>query len=131
MRSVGRLSSERAGRIEEVAELADRRVAEMVYDGLVRFGGLAGTPTGERRAAEDGLLVRIAVPTVFVSLQFIGAYVMAEFYLHRQQSASVRNLIEAISSCQIAGDPRRGRLDQSQRCEVGGPSETSGSRSLL
>jgi two-component system sensor histidine kinase HydH len=50
------------------------------------------------------LLFRIAGPTVFMSLLFLGSCITAAFYLHHQQSASVRVLDEAISSRRIAGD---------------------------
>ena len=50
------------------------------------------------------LLIRIAGPTVFVSLLFLGSCVTAAIYLHHQQSASVRVLDEAIASRRIAGD---------------------------
>src|SRR3954453_7923245 len=50
------------------------------------------------------LLIRIAGPTVFVSLLFFGSCITAAFYLHHQQSASVRVLDEAIASRKIAGD---------------------------
>lgn len=50
------------------------------------------------------LLIRIAGPTVFVSLLFLGSCVTAAVYLHHQQSASVRVLDEAIASRRIAGD---------------------------
>src|SRR3954468_17410514 len=50
------------------------------------------------------LLFRIAGPTVFVSLLFLGSCITAAIYLHHQQSASVRILEEAIASRRIAGD---------------------------
>src|SRR4051794_41974476 len=50
------------------------------------------------------LLIRIAGPTVFVSLLFLGSCVTAAVYLHHQQSASVRVLDEAIASRRVAGD---------------------------
>ena len=50
------------------------------------------------------LLIRIAGPTVFVSLLFLGSCVTAAVYLHHQQSASVRVLDEAIASRRTAGD---------------------------
>src|SRR3954447_23393351 len=50
------------------------------------------------------LLIRIAGPTVFVSLLFLGSCITAAIYLHHQQSASVRVLDEAIASRRIAGD---------------------------
>src|SRR3954451_7390852 len=50
------------------------------------------------------LLIRIAGPTVFVSLLFLGSCITAAIYLHHQQSASVRVLDEAIASRKIAGD---------------------------
>src|SRR3954447_23251610 len=50
------------------------------------------------------LLIRIAGPTVFVSLLFLGSCIAAAIYLHHQQSASVRVLDEAIASRRIAGD---------------------------
>src|SRR3954454_21721857 len=50
------------------------------------------------------LLIRIAGPTVFVSLLFLGSCITAAVYLHHQQSASVRVLDEAIASRRIAGD---------------------------
>src|SRR4051794_25762361 len=50
------------------------------------------------------LLFRIAGPTLFVSLLFLGSCVTAAFYLHFQQSDSVRVLDEAIASRRIAGD---------------------------
>lgn len=51
-----------------------------------------------------GLLLRIAGPTVFVSLLFLGSCITAAFYLHHQQSASVRVLDENIMSRRVAGD---------------------------
>ncbi len=51
-----------------------------------------------------GLLFRIAGPTLFVSLLFLGSCITAAFYLHFQQSDSVRVLDEAIASRRIAGD---------------------------
>src|SRR5215212_5335902 len=50
------------------------------------------------------LLIRIAGPTVFVSLLFLGSCITAAVYLHHQQSASVQVLDEAIASRKIAGD---------------------------
>src|SRR3954453_2666437 len=50
------------------------------------------------------LLIRIAGPTVFVSLLSLGSCITAAIYLHHQQSASVRVLDEAIASRKIAGD---------------------------
>src|SRR3954471_20962020 len=50
------------------------------------------------------LLFRIAGPTLFMSLLFFGSCITAAFYLHHQQSASVRVLDEAIASRKIAGD---------------------------
>ena len=50
------------------------------------------------------LLFRIAGPTLFVSLLFLGSCITAAVYLHHQQSASVRVLDEAIASRRIAGD---------------------------
>src|SRR3954462_2264806 len=50
------------------------------------------------------LLIRIAGPTVFVSLLFLGSCITAAIYFHRQQSSSVRVLEEAIASRRIAGD---------------------------
>src|SRR3954447_25721372 len=50
------------------------------------------------------LLIRIAGPTVFVSLLFLGSCITAAIYLHHQQSASVRVLDEAIASRKLAGD---------------------------
>src|SRR4051794_11436789 len=50
------------------------------------------------------LLIRIAGPTVFVSLLFLGSCITAAIYLHHQQSASVRVLDEAIASRRVAGD---------------------------
>src|SRR3982751_2568946 len=50
------------------------------------------------------LLIRIAGPTVFVSLLFLGSCITAAIYLHHQQSNSVRILDEAIASRRIAGD---------------------------
>src|SRR3954462_3493811 len=50
------------------------------------------------------LLIRIAGPTVFVSLLFLGSCITAAVYLHHQQSSSVRVLDEAIASRRIAGD---------------------------
>src|SRR4051812_12466193 len=50
------------------------------------------------------LLIRIAGPTLFVSLLFLGSCITAAVYLHHQQSASVRVLDEAIASRRIAGD---------------------------
>src|SRR3954468_24717574 len=50
------------------------------------------------------LLLRIAGPTIFMSLLFLGSCVTAALYLHHQQSVSVRVLDEAIASRKIAGD---------------------------
>lgn len=50
------------------------------------------------------LLIRIAGPTVFVSLLFLGSCITAAIYLHHQQSGSVLVLDEAISSRRIAGE---------------------------
>ena len=50
------------------------------------------------------LLFRIAGPTIFVSLLFLGSCITAAIYLHHQQSASLRVLDEAITSRKIAGD---------------------------
>lgn len=50
------------------------------------------------------LLLKIAGPTLFVSLLFLGSCVTAALYLHHQQSASVRVLDEALASRRIAGD---------------------------
>src|SRR3954447_21253271 len=50
------------------------------------------------------LLIRIAGPTVFVSLLFLGSCITAAIYLHHQQSASVGVLDEAIASRRTAGD---------------------------
>src|SRR4029450_8789166 len=50
------------------------------------------------------LLIRIAGPTVLVSLLFIGSCITAAIYLPHQQSASVQVLDEAIASRRIAGD---------------------------
>ncbi|MEO6811962.1 MAG: ATP-binding protein [Isosphaeraceae bacterium] len=51
-----------------------------------------------------GLLFRIAGPTVFVSLLFLGSCITAAVYLHQQQSASVRVLDENINSRRIAAE---------------------------
>lgn len=51
-----------------------------------------------------GLLLRIAGPTLFVSLLFLGSCITAAFYLHHQQSASVQTLDEDIASRRTAGD---------------------------
>lgn len=51
-----------------------------------------------------GLLFRIAGPTVFVSLLFLGSCITAAMYLHHQQSASVRVLDENIISRRIAAE---------------------------
>ncbi|MBV8431784.1 MAG: hypothetical protein JO244_11505 [Solirubrobacterales bacterium] len=50
------------------------------------------------------LLIRIAGPTLFMSLLSLGSCITAAIYLHHQQSASVRVLEEAISSRRIAAD---------------------------
>ena len=50
------------------------------------------------------LLFRIAGPTIFMSLLFLGSCITAALYLHHQQSASVRVLDEAIASRKIAGE---------------------------
>ena len=50
------------------------------------------------------LLFRIAGPTVFMSLLFLGSCITAAFFVHHQQSASVRVLDEAIASRKIAGE---------------------------
>src|SRR3954471_9968932 len=50
------------------------------------------------------LLIRIAGPTVFVRLLFLGSCITAALYLHHQQSVSVRVLDEALASRRIAGD---------------------------
>lgn len=50
------------------------------------------------------LFFRIAGPTVFVSLLFLGSCVSAAVYLHHRQAASVRVLDEAIASRRIAGE---------------------------
>src|SRR4051812_45901092 len=50
------------------------------------------------------LLIRIAGPTLFVSLLFLGSCITAAIYLHHQQAASVRVLDEAIASWRIAVD---------------------------
>lgn len=50
------------------------------------------------------LLFRIAGPTLFVSLLFLGSCIAAATYLHHRQAASVRSLNEDIRSRRIAGD---------------------------
>ena len=47
---------------------------------------------------------------MFMSLLFLGACITAAFYLHHQQSASVRALDEEIASRKIAGELLK-RLD--------------------
>src|SRR3954447_2250615 len=51
-----------------------------------------------------GLLFRIAGPTLFVSLLFLGSCITAALYLHHQQSASLRVLDENLWSRRIAAD---------------------------
>lgn len=50
------------------------------------------------------LLLRIAGPTLFVSLVFLGSCITAAILLHHRQSASVRVLDEAIASRKVAGE---------------------------
>src|SRR3954468_1759353 len=50
------------------------------------------------------LLLRIAGPTIFMSLLFLGSCIAAALYLHHQQAVSVRVLDEAIASRRIAGE---------------------------
>jgi two-component system sensor histidine kinase HydH len=50
------------------------------------------------------LLIRIAGPTLFVSLLFLGSCMTAAVYLHRQQSASLRSLDEDLRSRRAAAD---------------------------
>src|SRR3954470_1187470 len=73
--------------------------------------GEASTPRGPASHGRPGgfmltrsLLFRIAGPTIFMSLLFLGSCVTAALYLHHQQSVSVRVLDEAIASRKIAGD---------------------------
>ena len=51
-----------------------------------------------------GLLFRIAGPTLFVSLLFLGSCITAAIYLHHRQSASLRALDENLWSRRLAGD---------------------------
>src|SRR3954452_12236365 len=71
----------------------------------------ASTPRGSASQGRPGgfmltrsLLFRIAGPTIFMSLLFLGSCVTPALYLHHQQSVSVRVLDEAIASRKIAGD---------------------------
>ena len=57
------------------------------------------------------LLFRIAGPTVFMSLLFLGSCITAALYVHHQQAASVRVLDEAIASRKIAGELLKGLDD--------------------
>src|SRR3954454_19131495 len=50
------------------------------------------------------LLFRIAGPTLFVSLLFLGSCITAALYLHHRQSASLRVLDENLWSRRIAAD---------------------------
>src|SRR4051812_27647160 len=50
------------------------------------------------------LLFRIAGPTLFVSLLFLGSCLTAALYLHHRQSASLRVLDENLGSRRIAAD---------------------------
>src|SRR3954463_2326296 len=50
------------------------------------------------------LLIRIAGPTVFVSLLFLGSCVTAAVYLHHRQSASLKALHENLWSRRLAAD---------------------------
>src|SRR3954470_1884148 len=73
--------------------------------------GEASTPRGSAshrgtggRMLTRSLLFRIAGPTIFMSLLFLGSCITAALYLHHQQSVSVRVLDEAITSRKIAGE---------------------------
>src|SRR3954454_19951098 len=50
------------------------------------------------------LLFRIAGPTLFVSLLFLGSCITAAVYLHHRQSASLRALDENLWSRRLAAD---------------------------
>src|SRR4051812_2089491 len=50
------------------------------------------------------LLFRIAGPTLFVSLLFLGSCITAAVYLHHRQSASLRVLDENLRSRRLAAD---------------------------
>src|SRR3954471_1876158 len=69
---------------------------------------IAGAPTPHRGPGGPmltrSLLFRIAGPTIFMSLLFLGSCITAALYLHHQQSVSVRVLDEAITSRKIAGE---------------------------
>src|SRR3954468_18579841 len=52
----------------------------------------------------QSLLFRIAGPTIFMSLLFLGSCITAALYLHHQQAVSVRVLDEALASRKIAGE---------------------------
>src|SRR4051794_26124446 len=77
-------------------------------DGRAGRSPISGVPTLHR--GPDGpmltrsLLLRIAGPTIFMSLLFLGSCIAAALYLHHQQSVSVRVLDEAITSRKIAGE---------------------------
>src|SRR5947209_4239377 len=92
------------GRMRRISILEAGPIASV---GLSHVGGEANaTPTFDRGQPmlTRSLLIRIAGPTVFVSLLFLGSCITAAIYLHHQQSASVRVLDEAIASRRIAGD---------------------------
>src|SRR5919107_1903200 len=57
------------------------------------------------------LLFRIAGPTLFVSLLFLGSCLTAAIYLHHRQSSSLRVLDENLWSRRIAADLLRALAD--------------------
>src|SRR4051794_22645967 len=92
------------GRMRRISILEAGPIASV---GLSHVGGEANaTPTFDRGPPmlTRSLLIRIAGPTVFVSLLFLGSCITAAIYLHHRQSASVQVLDEAIASRRVAGD---------------------------
>src|SRR4051812_22741477 len=53
---------------------------------------------------QRSLLVRIAGPTVLVSLLLLGLSIAAAFYLYKEQALSATEVGENVSSTQIAQD---------------------------
>jgi two-component system sensor histidine kinase HydH len=69
-----------------------------------------GMPSQNRSVAHElsmltrSLLFRIAGPTLFVSLLFLGSCITAAFYLHQRQSTALRALDENLWSRRLAAD---------------------------
>ena len=73
---------------------------------LVCRAGVGACP--ELLMLTRSLLFRIAGPTLFVSLLFLGSCITAAVYLHHRQSASLRALDENLWSRRLAGGSPEG-----------------------